>query len=58
MVFATLERPGTFVVQSLPFSRQTSRVFSVMPQNLDGVSRGEGSVMGGLIELFDGDRFF
>lgn len=55
LFFATLEGPGTVWVQSLPFSRLASRVFSAMPQNPIGERRGEGSVLGGLFEFFDGD---
>ncbi len=55
LFFATLEGPGTVWVQSLPFSRLASRVFSAMPQNPVGERRGEGSVLGGLFDVIDGD---
>lgn len=53
LFFATLRGPGTVWVQSLPFSRLASRVFAAAPQN--GGRVGEGSVLGGLGDLFDGD---
>ncbi|WEG13737.1 TIGR00266 family protein [Pullulanibacillus sp. KACC 23026] len=55
LFFATLEGPGTVWVQSLPFSRLASRVFSAMPQNPVGERRGEGSVLGGIFNMLDGD---
>jgi len=51
---ATLQGPGSVWIQSLPFSRLASRVFSAMPQN--GGSKGEGSVTGGLFDILGGDR--
>ncbi|GGH75415.1 uncharacterized protein (TIGR00266 family) [Pullulanibacillus pueri] len=55
LFFATLEGPGDVWVQSLPFSRLASRVFSAAPQIPGGRSRGEGSVLGGLWNFMDGD---
>lgn len=54
LFFATLRGPGTVWIQSLPFSRLASRVFAAAPEK--GGSKGEGSVAGGLFELFGGDR--
>ncbi|WP_117168336.1 TIGR00266 family protein [Paraliobacillus sediminis] len=54
LFFATLRGPGTIWVQSLPFSRLASRVFSAAPEN--GGSKGEGSIAGGLFDIFGGDR--
>ncbi|MGM8213703.1 TIGR00266 family protein [Virgibacillus sp. W0430] len=54
LFFATLRGPGTVWVQSLPFSRLASRVFAAAPEK--GGSKGEGSVAGGLFDLFGGDR--
>src|SRR5690625_4828614 len=54
LFFATLRGPGTVWVQSLPFSRLASRVFAAAPQK--GGSKDEGSVAGGLFDLFGGDR--
>lgn len=55
LFFATLEGPGTVWVQSLPFSRLASRVFSAMPENPVGQRRGEGSMLGGFFNMFDGE---
>ncbi|MGV3489064.1 MAG: TIGR00266 family protein [Tuberibacillus sp.] len=55
LFFATLRGPGKVWVQSLPFSRLASRVFSAAPQIPGGHSRGEGSLLGGVWNLFDGD---
>ncbi|CAM3023581.1 TIGR00266 family protein [Sporolactobacillus spathodeae] len=54
LFFATLRGPGRVLVQSLPFSRLASRVFSAAPGNPFGRSRDEGSITGGLFDLFDG----
>lgn len=54
LFFATLRGPGTIWVQSLPFSRLASRVFSAAPKN--GGSKGEGSITGGLFDILGGDR--
>jgi len=55
LFFATLRGPGKVWVQSLPFSRLASRVFSAAPQIPGGKSRGEGSLLGGVWNLLDGD---
>ncbi|ALX49265.1 TIGR00266 family protein [Lentibacillus amyloliquefaciens] len=55
LFFATLRGPGTVWVQSLPFSRLASRVFASAPQE-GGSDKGEGSIAGGLYNLFGGDR--
>ncbi|MCL1631154.1 TIGR00266 family protein [Sporolactobacillus sp. CPB3-1] len=55
LFFATLRGPGKVIVQSLPFSRLASRVFSAMPGNPAGRSKDEGSLGGGLFDLFNGD---
>ncbi|TFE00055.1 TIGR00266 family protein [Jeotgalibacillus sp. R-1-5s-1] len=52
LFLATLQGPGTVWVQSLPFSRLASRVFSAMPHN--GGSKGEGSAAGGLFDILGG----
>lgn len=57
MFFATLRGPGTVAIQSLPFSRLANRVLAYAPKS--GVkSRGEGSILGGLGDLLDGDNRF
>ena len=55
LFFATLRGPGKVWLQSLPFSRFASRVFSAMPGNPAGRSQGEGSILGPLGNLLDGD---
>lgn len=57
MFFATLRGPGTVAVQSLPFSRLANRVLAYAPKS-GGKSRGEGSILGGLGDLLDGDNRF
>jgi uncharacterized protein (TIGR00266 family) len=53
LFFATLRGPGKVWVQSLPFSRLADRVLAA-----SGAAgrKGEGSVLGGLGNLLDGDR--
>jgi uncharacterized protein (TIGR00266 family) len=55
LFFATLRGPGRVWLQSLPFSRLASRIYAAAPQG-GGNSREEGSVLGGLGRLLDGDR--
>lgn len=50
LFLATLSGPGTVYLQSLPFSRMANRVLQAA-----GGSKGEGSVLGGLGDLF-GDK--
>ncbi|MBP2833419.1 TIGR00266 family protein [Aquimarina sp. U1-2] len=57
LFFATLTGPGVVYVQSLPFSRLANRVLALAPR-AGGKSRGEGSVLGGLGNLIDGDNNF
>ncbi len=54
LFFATLRGPGHVWMQSLPFSRLAGRMLQAAPQK--GGSRGEGSVLGGLGNLLDGDN--
>lgn len=54
---ATLTGPGHVWLQSLPFSRLAGRMFAAAPQG-GGQSRGEGSVLGGLGRILDGDNNF
>nr|WP_317630960.1 TIGR00266 family protein [uncultured Flavobacterium sp.] len=53
--FATLQGPGTVYIQSLPFSRLADRIIAHAP-SMGGSSKGEGSVLGGLGRLLDGDN--
>jgi uncharacterized protein (TIGR00266 family) len=57
MFYATLEGPGTIWLQSLPFSRLANRVISAAPR-AGGKRKGEGSILGGLGDLIDGDNGF
>jgi uncharacterized protein (TIGR00266 family) len=57
MFFATLKGPGTVYIQSLPFSRLAGRVLSMAPRTGNG-KRGEGSILGGIGDLLDGDNRF
>lgn len=57
MFFARLQGPGTVWIQSLPFSRLAGRMLQAAPQ-AGGRNVGEGSVLGGLGRLLDGDNRF
>ena len=50
--FATLRGPGHVWLQSLPFSRLAGRIWAAAPQT-GGQGVGEGSVLGGLANLFE-----
>jgi uncharacterized protein (TIGR00266 family) len=54
LFFATLRGPGRVWLQSLPFSRLASRIYAAAPQT-GGRRREEGSILGGLGNLLDGD---
>jgi uncharacterized protein (TIGR00266 family) len=54
---ATLTGPGTVWLQSLPFSRMAGRMLAAAPQG-GGKDRGEGSMLGGIGRLLDGDNSF
>ena len=55
--FARLQGPGKVWLQSLPFSRLAGRVLAAAPQ-YGGKDRGEGSVLGGIGRILDGDNSF
>lgn len=57
LFFATLRGPGTVYIQSLPFSRLADRIIASAPK-AGGSQRGEGSILGGLGNLLDGDNKF
>jgi uncharacterized protein (TIGR00266 family) len=57
LFFAVLSGPGRVFLQSLPFSRLAGRIFAAAPQ-ARGQQRGEGSVLGGLGRMLDGDNSF
>jgi uncharacterized protein (AIM24 family) len=53
LFFATVTGPGHVWLQSLPFSRMAGRMLAAAPRN--GGGKGEGSILGGLGNLLDGD---
>ena len=56
LFFATLRGPGKVWMQSLPFSRLADRIFASAPSQ-GGKSKGEGSILGGIGRIIDGDNF-
>ena len=55
LFFAIMRGPGKIWLQSLPISRLASRIIQYSPQF--GQRREEGSILGGLGNLLDGDGF-
>lgn len=55
LFFATLRGPGKVWLQSLPLSRLAGRLYAAAPQTGRG-GREEGSILGGLGRLLDGDN--
>ena len=55
LFFAVMRGPGKVWIQSLPISRLASRIIQYSPQF--GHRKEEGSILGGLGNLLDGDRF-
>ena len=55
MFLATLSGSGTVYLQSLPFSRLAERIYLNAPQT-GGRGKGEGSLLGGVGDMLDGDR--
>lgn len=55
LFLATLKGTGTVYLQSLPFSRLADRVLAMAPSIGDS-DKGEGSVLGGVGRMIDGDR--
>jgi len=55
LFYAALTGPGRAWLQSLPFSRMADRIYKAAPA-AGGKRRGEGSILGGLGDLLDGDR--
>ncbi len=55
MFYATLEGPGKVWIQSLPFSRLANKVIASAPR-VGGKRTGEGSLLGGIGDLLDGDN--
>ncbi len=54
LFLATLKGHGTVYLQSLPFSRLADRVMQHAP-SAGGTSKGEGSLLGGIGRMLDGD---
>ena len=54
LFLATITGPGPVWLQSLPFSRLAGRVAGSMP-GIGGADKGEGSLLGGLGDMFMGD---
>jgi uncharacterized protein (AIM24 family) len=54
LFLATLKGHGTVWLQSLPFSRMADRILANAPSS-GGSDQGEGSVLGGIGRLLDGD---
>src|SRR6476661_11036613 len=54
LFFATLRGPGRVWLQSLPFSRMADRIMAAAPRG-GGKGREEGSLLGGLGRMLDGD---
>jgi uncharacterized protein (TIGR00266 family) len=54
LFFATLTGPGDVWLQSLPFSRLANRIIAA--SRIGGKRKGEGSLLGGLGDLLDGDN--
>ena len=57
LFYATLRGPGTVYIQSLPFTRLADRIIASAPK-AGGNRREEGSLLGGLGNLLDGDNRF
>jgi len=55
LFFATLKGPGAVYVQSLPFSRLAGKVWAAAPKG-GGKDRGEGSILGTIGDILDGDN--
>ena len=55
LFFATLRGPGKIWLQSLPLSRMADRIIAAAPR-AGGSRRDEGSILGGLGGLLDGDN--
>lgn len=57
LFFAELQGPGKIWLQSLPFSRLAGRMLQAAPQG-GSTDKGEGSLLGGLGSLLNGDNRF
>ena len=57
LFFASLTGPGDVWIQSLPFSRLANKIIQAAPK-VGGKRKGEGSILGGIGDLLDGDNRF
>ena len=55
LFFAQMTGPGRVILQTLPFSRLADRIIAASPR-AGGRGREEGSILGGVGRLLDGDR--
>jgi uncharacterized protein (TIGR00266 family) len=55
LFFVNLTGPGKVILQTMPFSRMANRILAAAPR-AGGARREEGSVLGGLGGLLDGDN--
>lgn len=55
LFLATLRGPGKVWIQSMPFSRLADKIIAASPK-MGGKRTGEGSILGGLGDLLDGDN--
>ncbi len=55
LFLVTLRGTGTVYLQSLRFSRLAERIYRNAPQT-GGGGKGEGSILGSIGDLLDGDR--
>jgi uncharacterized protein (AIM24 family) len=55
LFFVQLTGPGRVILQTLPFSRLADRIIAAAPR-AGGKRVGEGSILGGLGGLLDGDN--
>jgi uncharacterized protein (TIGR00266 family) len=55
LFLATLRGPGKVWIQSMPFSRLADKIIAAAPK-MGGKRKGEGSILGGLGDLLDGDN--
>lgn len=56
LFLATLQGPGDVWIQSMPLSRLADRIYAHSPK-AGGKRKGEGSILGGIGDLLDGDNF-
>lgn len=57
LYLAKLSGPGKVFIQSLPFSRLADRIIASAPK-MNGKRKDEGSILGGIGDLLDGDNRF